>query len=143
LQCSTSFFFLHISLTGAHHQPLIWHSGDTETFQSYAASDGTVDWGVYQIFTIGFRPALDASWILSTIFFGQHILHHLFPTLDPALLHEIHPLFLQTCQDHHLGNLVGDSKQVEGEKKVGKKRVFSLWEGWSGFVAQTLRAAKY
>ena len=42
LHCITSFIFIFIGLTAAHHDPLIWHSGDEFIYQSY-------DFGILQL----------------------------------------------------------------------------------------------
>ena len=38
--------------------------------------------------------------------FGDHQLHHLFPTIDADYLEEIYPVFFETVEEFGLGKLV-------------------------------------
>lgn len=57
------------------------------------------DWGIYQLAAVSDRTSINESpfWVLTT--FGDHGLHHLFPTLDHAILEQLHPIFNQTCEE--------------------------------------------
>ena len=40
-----------------------------------------------------------SSLLLSATTFGNHALHHLFPTVDHSKLDALYPAFLQTCRE--------------------------------------------
>jgi hypothetical protein len=138
MQAISSNIFLQIGLTATHHHPNIWHSGDEQRIKEYEASDGTMDWGIYQVFAVGYRPAVDNSWVLSSMSFGQHNLHHLFPTLDPSVLAELYPIFEEVCKQFHIDHLV-----MEKQVSETKKRKFTVWDSWYGMLLQTFRYRKY
>lgn len=88
---SCGFAFGLIGLTAAHHHPEIVHDGD--------AMRDNRDWGLYQIDTIIDRRDLKGSQLLVLTHFGEHILHHLFPTLDHGVLPELYPVLYETMAD--------------------------------------------
>ena len=85
--------FHNISLGAGHHHPQIWHAGD-----AIAAKDGNIDWGLFQLAAVGDRPDIDATSLLSTVCFGRHALHHLFPTVDHSKLNYLLPALRMTCK---------------------------------------------
>ncbi|XP_044760009.1 cytochrome b5-related protein-like [Coccinella septempunctata] len=89
----SSFIFQLIGKTAAHHHPDIFHDGDT------ARPSEELDFGVHQLDAVGDRPNMRGSLILVLTNFGDHALHHLFPTLDHSVLDYLYPIFLQTCLD--------------------------------------------
>lgn len=48
------------------------------------------------------RNDLKSSHFLTLVTFGQHALHHMFPTIDHGVLPQIHDTFLETCKDFQL-----------------------------------------
>lgn len=88
---SGSFIFSLIGLNAAHHHPKIIHDGDT-------LRDG-LDWGIYQLDTVMDRIDLKGSQFLVQTHFGEHALHHLFPTLDHGILPQLNDILVKTCKD--------------------------------------------
>ncbi|KAJ1519750.1 hypothetical protein ONE63_005006 [Megalurothrips usitatus] len=86
-----SFFFHYLGLTGAHHHPDIFHDGD--------APREDRDFGLGQLdatrdrFDYGSNPFL----VLSR--YGDHALHHLFPTVDHCRLRALYPVFTETLKE--------------------------------------------
>jgi len=139
VQCVASFGFIHIGLNAAHHLPSIWHSGDKQSIKEFSDKDGTIDWGVFQMFAVGYRPNVDNNWIISSVSFGQHILHHLFPTVDPALLPHLYPLLLEVCSEFKIRQLV----QQDATTSPTKQRSFTVFESFIGLLKQSLRYQRH
>ncbi|XP_068141061.1 cytochrome b5-related protein [Drosophila tropicalis] len=107
-----SFLFGFIGLTAAHHDPRILHDGDTQR------SDP--DWGLYQLDTIIDRADIKWSDLLVLVSFGEHALHHLFPTLDHNVLKHLYPELRLTLKEFktelremsHWGHIKGQSQQL-------------------------------
>ncbi|KAM7351849.1 cytochrome b5-related protein-like [Cochliomyia hominivorax] len=108
----TSFSFCFIGLNAAHHDPKIYHEGDT-------CRDDR-DWGLYQVDTIIDRADLKGSQFLVLTHFGDHALHHLFPTLDHGILPQLYPILYETLDEFKcelrecsgLHHLIGQHKQL-------------------------------
>ncbi|XP_077295248.1 cytochrome b5-related protein-like [Arctopsyche grandis] len=86
-----SFLFHFIGVNAAHHHPDIFHDGDDPKDDR--------DWGVHQLHAVMDRVEINGSLFRVLTNFGEHGLHHLFPTLDHAVLPELYPTFLKTCQE--------------------------------------------
>lgn len=86
-----SFLFGVIGLNAAHHGPSIYHDGD--------AVRQDLDWGLYQLDATIDRNDIKGSQFLVLTHFGEHILHHLFPTIDHGLLPQLYPVLWQTLDD--------------------------------------------
>jgi len=107
-----SFFFGIIGLNAAHHDPEIYHDGD--------ALREDFDWGLFQVDTIIDRGDIKGSDFLVLTHFGEHILHHLFPTLDHTFLPKLYPEFQRTLKEfktdlreiNGLQHLLGQNKQL-------------------------------
>ncbi|KAJ8929854.1 hypothetical protein NQ314_017458 [Rhamnusium bicolor] len=85
--CVGALHFAFVGLHAAHHHPEIFHDGDTpRTDQDY-------DWGVSQLDAIMDRKEISGSHFLVLTNFGDHALHHLFPTLDHGALEHLYPVF--------------------------------------------------
>ena len=91
----SSWFFVVIAVIAAHHHPDMFHSGDGH-FQ-YGN-----DWGLGQLDACRDRNDVDGVLLAELTVYGNHVLHHLFPTLDHGVLDIIRPVFQQTCQDFKL-----------------------------------------
>ena len=91
--CSLSFLF--IGVTTAHHHPDMFHAGDGEFRYG-------LDWGLAQLDATGDCKDVTGSLLAELTLFGNHILHHLFPTLDHGLLDSLRPVLEQTCTDFNL-----------------------------------------
>ncbi|KAH8326049.1 hypothetical protein KR067_013681 [Drosophila pandora] len=107
-----SFIFGFIGLTAAHHDPQILHDGD--------AQRQDIDWGLYQLDTIIDRSDIKWSDLLVLTHFGEHALHHLFPTLDHGALKHLYPELNQTMKEfdtelreiNHWGHIKGQNQQL-------------------------------
>ncbi|BFF94378.1 cytochrome b5-related protein [Drosophila madeirensis] len=107
-----AFFFGFIGLTAAHHDPRILHDGDAQRKDR--------DWGLYQLDTIIDRRDVKWSHLLVLTHFGDHALHHLFPTLDHGVLRHLYPELNQTMQEfdgelremNHWGHIKGQTQQL-------------------------------
>lgn len=57
--------------------------------------------------------------------FGEHILHHLFPTLDHAVLPQLYPIFRKTLQEFNeelreysfIKHIIGQNQQLLRTKR--------------------------
>jgi hypothetical protein len=94
----------------------------------------TIDWGVFQLITVGRRPAIDSSVPLAAVSFGLHQLHHLFPTVDHSRLPLLQEMFRETCKEFKL-EIFADSESSSGGN-WGDLRTFTIFEGWWGMVRQ-------
>lgn len=86
-----AFCFGVIGLNAAHHHPDVVHEGD--------AHNPSLDWGIFTVDTVMEREDLRGNIILTLTNFGDHCLHHLFPTIDHALLPDLHETVIQTCYE--------------------------------------------
>ncbi|KAJ8937273.1 hypothetical protein NQ318_005671 [Aromia moschata] len=89
----SSIHFGVVGLNAAHHHPDIFHDGDTPR------SKEEMDWGIYQLDAVMDRKDITGSHFLVLTNFGDHALHHLFPTIDHGLLEHMYPVFLETCKE--------------------------------------------
>lgn len=117
-----SYIFSAIGLNAAHHHPDIVHDGDT-------LRDG-LDWGIYQLDTVMERADIKGSIFFTLTHFGDHALHHLFPTLDHAILPQLEAILEKTCKEfdaestscswiHHI---IGQHKQLARIETTDKHR---------------------
>lgn len=164
MYCACSFSFLHISLAAGHHHPDIWHAGDVvpETQSEPvpgcdpSADQGTVDWGLFQLISVGRRPQIDRSVALACMTFGLHQLHHLFPTVDHSKLPLLEGVLRDTCREFGFDIFAADSssdrkpppppqtksegsvpdREVSSMQDWGDKRSFSIVDGWLGMARQ-------
>lgn len=107
-----SFGFGLIGLNAAHHHPEIFHSGDTIPDE--------IDFGVYQIAAVIDREDVKGSHFAVLTSFGDHCLHHMFPTLDHGILPQLYPIFHETCAEFEtayrecswLHHIIGQHQQL-------------------------------
>ncbi|XP_075220365.1 cytochrome b5-related protein-like isoform X1 [Lycorma delicatula] len=85
----SSFIFGVIGFNVAHHHPDIFHEGDKPRNDK--------DWGLNQIDAVNDRIEVAATFPWAHLSFGDHTLHHMFPTLDHDILSELYPVFEKTC----------------------------------------------
>ncbi|XP_055301663.1 cytochrome b5-related protein-like [Sitodiplosis mosellana] len=85
---SGGFIFGIIGWNAGHHHPEVVHDGD-------AVRKG-YDWGLYSIDTIMDRQELRGNTFLALANFGDHALHHLFPTLDHGILPQLYDILFET-----------------------------------------------
>lgn len=108
----SSFMFHLIGLNAAHHDPKIHHEGDAHREDR--------DWGLFQMDTIIDRRDLKGSHFLVLTHFGDHILHHLFPTMDHGVLKQLYPILYETMEEFggvardqsFLSHLIGQNSQL-------------------------------
>ncbi|XP_066140665.1 cytochrome b5-related protein [Euwallacea fornicatus] len=82
-----------VGLNAAHHHPDIFHDGDA------VRANHEMDWGVFQMDAVMDRKDITGSHFLVLTNFGDHALHHLFPTVDHGVLAHLYPIFLETCEE--------------------------------------------
>lgn len=73
-----------------HHHPSVYHAGD----HPYPSAD----FGLRQMDStrdVDKGPGL--FWLVTTL--GDHLLHHLFPTVDQSKLRLLYPVFRETCEE--------------------------------------------
>lgn len=79
--------------------------------------------------------------ILST--FGEHTLHHLFPTIDHAYHRHLYPILAQTCNEYNVRfeftttaeAVAGFFRQVSRTEPLkGSRRVMWDGQGYEGYV---------
>lgn len=107
-----SFMFGLIGLNAAHHHPKAVHDGDRVP--------ADIDFAVYQMAAVIDRSDTKGSQFLVLTSFGDHCLHHLFPTLDHGILPQLYPVFFDTCREFEtvyreipwLQHIIGQHKQL-------------------------------
>lgn len=85
-----SFTYSLMAVNAGHHGYEIVHEGDE--FQS-------LDYGIYQLGATIDRIEANLNLPMTLTTFGNHTLHHLFPSLDHALLPQLREILLQTCEE--------------------------------------------
>lgn len=88
-----SFLYSVISFNDGHHQTESVHEGDE--LQS-------LDFGIFQLGATIERIETNGYLFISLTHFGDHCLHHMFPTVDHALLPQLRDVLLQTCKEFNL-----------------------------------------
>ncbi|KAK6621298.1 hypothetical protein RUM43_011604 [Polyplax serrata] len=91
---TASFVFTFIGFTAAHHHPEIYHDGD------YLGNNR--DFGVLQLAAVRDRSDVDGNYVLTTLMFGNHAMHHLFPTIDHSKLYDLNPVLEETCREFNI-----------------------------------------
>ncbi|XP_018322160.1 cytochrome b5-related protein isoform X2 [Agrilus planipennis] len=87
-----SIHFGIVGLNAAHHHPDIFHDGDTPRPKE------ELDWGIHQLDAVMDRTDITGSHFLVLTNFGDHGLHHLFPTIDHGKLEYLYPVLEETCK---------------------------------------------
>ena len=90
---ASGFFFGVISLNAGHHHPQITHEGDQLK---------SLDFGYYQMGATIDRIEASKFQFMILSHFGQHTLHHLFPTIDHVLLPQLQSIFIETCKEYEV-----------------------------------------
>lgn len=83
-----SFFYSLVAFNVGHHGPKNVHEGDE--IKSY-------DYGIYQLAATIERTEARSNLFITLTHFGDHILHHMFPSLDHSLLPQLNDIFIETC----------------------------------------------
>lgn len=85
-----SFIYGFVSLNAGHHHNEIFHDGDELK---------SMDFGIYQLSATIDRKDVKDSLFLTLTNFGNHVLHHFFPTLDHSVLPQLNEIFINTCME--------------------------------------------
>lgn len=83
-----SFLNVLVSINAGHHGPRRVHEGDEIK---------DLDFGIYQISATINRIEADHNFLTTLLFYGEHTLHHMFPTLDHSLLVQLRDVYEETC----------------------------------------------
>ena len=87
---TASLMFTTFALNVGHHGPESVHEGDE--FKE-------LDFGIYQLATTIDRREVKTNLITTLTYFGDHVLHHMFPSLDHSLLPHLKQTFIETCTE--------------------------------------------
>lgn len=107
-----SFMYSVVAVNAGHHVSAeTVHEGDE--FKS-------LDYGIYQLAATIDRFEAKANLFVSLTHFGDHMLHHFFPSLDHSILPHLRETLIETCKDFEsefrecsmLHALVGQFKQL-------------------------------
>jgi fatty acid desaturase len=60
-----------------------------------------MDFGLFQLTAIIDRSEIKGNLFMTLTSFGDHILHHMFPTLDHSVLPLLYPTFYSVCEEFH------------------------------------------
>lgn len=72
----------------------------------------TPDWGEHQVEALLDRKDINANTFAVVTLFGEHALHHMFPTLDHTVLKYLHPLFIKVCEKYKANYRVSTQFQM-------------------------------
>ncbi|KAF5293577.1 hypothetical protein FQA39_LY03062 [Lamprigera yunnana] len=87
-----------ISFTTSHVHPDLYVEGDAPRPKE------EMDWGINQLDTVYDRKEFIGRHFLSLVTFGDHALHHLFPTLDHGYIIHLYPLLMETLKEFNIKN---------------------------------------
>ncbi|VVD02307.1 unnamed protein product [Leptidea sinapis] len=122
INCTGSLLFFLIAVNAAHHHPDAMKDGDEPRNE-------TVDWGEHQVEALLDRKDVNSNSFAVMTLFGDHALHHMFPTLDHTVLKYLHPIFLKVCKQYQTN--YRSSTQFElaiGQIKETMRTTFKTYE---------------
>lgn len=92
--------------------------------------DEYIDFGIHQLDTIVERIDYAGNHFKSITRFGDHALHHLFPTLDHAELKYLYPTLIEHCEkfEAHLRTNTFYEALLSSSKQLIRKRPNNLKE---------------
>lgn len=107
----TNFFYDIVHINRGHHAPHLVHQGDE--ILSY-------DFGEFQLSTVSDRKGANLNRFTRLTYHGEQVLHHLFPTIDNAILPHLKEVLINTCKDFNvklnefsiIDGVIGQWKQV-------------------------------
>lgn len=88
IMLGASFLAAVVAINAGHHGPENVHEGDE--FKD-------LDFGIYQLAATIDRTETKSNAFSRLAYFGEHTLHHMFPSLDHSLLPQFRSVFLETC----------------------------------------------
>ncbi|KAK4873784.1 hypothetical protein RN001_013144 [Aquatica leii] len=92
----SSSIYATIAFTTTHVHPNLYIEGDA------MRSNDELDWGISQLDTSYDKKEVIGSHFFGLITFGDHALHHLFPTLDHGYLKHLYPIFESTLKEFNI-----------------------------------------
>ncbi|XP_060801857.1 cytochrome b5-related protein [Amyelois transitella] len=105
INCTGSLLFYLIGVNAAHHHPDAIKDGDQPKSE-------TPDWGLHQVEALLDRKDINGNTFAVMTFFGEHTLHHMFPTLDHGILKYLKPIFLEHCEKYQANYKVSTQFQM-------------------------------
>ncbi|KAF5308056.1 hypothetical protein FQR65_LT06431 [Abscondita terminalis] len=91
--------FATTAFTISHIHPNLYTEGDA------IRPTGELDWGINQLDTVYDRPEIKGNDFLTLVTFGDHAVHHMFPTIDHAYLKYLNPIFEKTLREFNIKNI--------------------------------------
>ncbi|KAF5308052.1 hypothetical protein FQR65_LT06427 [Abscondita terminalis] len=91
-----STLFGTIAYTTTHIHPDLYTEGDAHR------PTQELDWGINQLDTVYDRKEVVGNHFKALVTFGDHALHHLFPTLDQSYLVYLYPVLEKTLHDFNI-----------------------------------------
>jgi len=84
-----------------HHHPRAWHDGEK---LNPLDKDGKCDYGLFIVeTTLDHSITIDISLkLLLYAGLNEHVIHHLFPTIDLSRFEEIRPIFQKVCKQFNV-----------------------------------------
>ncbi|KAF5308055.1 hypothetical protein FQR65_LT06430 [Abscondita terminalis] len=87
-----------IAYTTTHIHPNLFTEGDARRSEE-------LDWGINQLDTVYDRKEIVGNYFMSLVSFGDHALHHFFPTLDQKYLIHLYPVLQETLKEFNIKNI--------------------------------------
>ncbi|XP_028136061.1 cytochrome b5-related protein [Diabrotica virgifera virgifera] len=101
-------FMGFVGLNAGHHHPDVFHDGDAPRGKKF-------DWGLGQLDALLDRKEITGSHFLVLTNFGDHALHHFFPTLDHGQLQHLYPVFKEVCNQFNVDlRMVSQIETIKG-----------------------------
>ncbi|CAG9857308.1 unnamed protein product [Phyllotreta striolata] len=131
-----AFYMGFTGMNGAHHHPDIFHDGDTPRAKE------NYDWGLAQLDSIMEHKEVTGHHFLVLVNFGEHCLHHLFPTVDHGVLEHLYPAFERVLRrfDENLRfvtkweTLSGNFRQLVRTEPNPKAPELGKYDGRNDFI---------
>lgn len=116
---ATSFVFSVIGLNAGHHGTEITHEGDE--FKG-------LDFAIHQMAATVDRHEANSNLFMILTHYGNHILHHFFPSLDHAVLYNFHDELIETCSEfkEELRKISLFEATIEQYKQQARTKKFTL-----------------
>ncbi|CAO1309433.1 unnamed protein product [Diamesa serratosioi] len=89
----SSLLYGFVSTSDGHHYTSTIHERDE--IQS-------LDFGMFQLRATMERTEANMNSFLRLAFFGEHTLHHMFPTLDHLVLPQLRDILIETCKEFNI-----------------------------------------
>lgn len=114
-----SFTYSVVAVNAGHHGVEIVHEGDE--FRS-------LDYGIYQLGTTIDRIESGKNLFIGMTHFGDHVIHHMFPSLDQSELPSLRETFINTCHefDWELRRYTLWEAVIEQFKQLGRTEPFKV-----------------